>query len=419
MTTDYRALTALNPHLNPTITTNLDRLVRSIDNPQCVYGNGRGSAGRDHCMSRSEVDRSRFLSNPLKARASRVLIERDVVAVDAEPAGLSGRAMETIHEAAARIVRARKNGKAVILTFGAHAIKNGLGLVLGKLIEDGWVTHLATNGAGVIHDWEIAYHGATSEDVRANVAVGRFGAWEETGLFLNLAIAVGAYEGLGYGESVGKMIQADGLQVPSEAELIQTAQQCGANPERSAAACDLLTTIRGQAIAAGRLSISHPFKKYSIQAAAHRLKVPFTGHPMIGHDIIYNHPANNGGAIGRTGVRDYLTFANSVAGLDGGVYLSVGSAVMSPMIFEKAFSLCQNLAIQQGRRIEDHYIMVVDLAKAADEWTDNREPPPSSPSYYLRNVKTFSRMGGTMRYVCADGRDVLLALSGLLKQGRS
>jgi len=372
---------------------------------------GTGATGEDYFMSCNEVDRSRFLSNPLNARTNRVFIERDAVPVDAEPRGLSDRTMETVREAVARIVRARKNGKAVILAFGAHAIKNGLGLVIKKLIGDGWVTHLATNGAGVIHDWEIAYQGATSEDVRANVESGRFGAWQETGLFINLAIAVGAYEGLGYGESIGKMIHTDGLQVPSEAELIQAAKQCGTNPDLSAAAADLLATIRGQAIAAGPVSVRHPFKEYSIQAAAYRLEVPFTGHPMIGHDIIYNHPANNGGAVGRTGVRDYLTFANSVAGLDGGVYLSVGSAVMSPMIFEKAFSLCQNLAIQKGGRIGDHYIMVVDLAKQTDEWTDNKEPPPSSSSYYLRHVKTFSRMGGTMRYVCADGRDVLLALS--------
>ena len=111
--------------------------------------------GEDCCMSHNEVDRSRFLSNPLKARTNRVFIERDAVPVDADPVGLSARTMDTVHEAVARIVRARKNGKAVILAFGAHAIKNGLGLVIKKLIGDGWVTHLATNGAGVIHDWEI------------------------------------------------------------------------------------------------------------------------------------------------------------------------------------------------------------------------------------------------------------------------
>lgn len=366
-------------------------------------------------MRHLEVDRNRLLSRPLKERANRILIERDAVPVDAKPRGLSAQAMDTINETVARIVKAHKNGRSVMLTFGAHTIKNGLGLVLGKLIEDGWVTHLATNGAGVIHDWEIAFQGATSEDVRTNVESGRFGAWQETGYFINLAIAVGAYDGLGYGESIGKMIQADGLHIPDVSELIGMAQHVRTDPDRSAAAADLLATMKSLSIAPGDLQVLHPFKKYSIQAAAHRLNVPFTGHPMIGQDIIYNHPANNGGAIGRTGVRDYITFADSVSRLDGGVYLSVGSAVMSPMIFEKALALCQNLRIQKGGHIENHYVVVVDLAQAAGEWGDNKEPPPSSASYYQRHVKTFSRMGGTMRYVCADGRDVLLALCGELR----
>ncbi|MEI6970720.1 MAG: hypothetical protein WCL44_04315 [bacterium] len=369
-------------------------------------------------MGRQELDRRRFLSQPLADRENRVQIERDAVPLDAEPLGLSKQATDTIHGTVERIVRARRNGRSVMLTFGAHAIKNGMGLVLRRLIEDGWVTHLATNGAGVIHDWEIAFQGATSEDVRGNMDRGQFGAWQETGYYINLALAVGAYEGLGYGEAVGKMIQSDGLHIPDVSELVGTVQQVRTDPDKSAAAADLLATMKNQSIAAGDLRIPHPFKDYSIQAAAYRLGVPFTGHPMIGQDIIYNHPANTGGAVGRTGVRDYLSFADSVSRIDGGVYLSVGSAVMSPMVFEKAMALCQNIRVQAGGRMEGHSIVVVDLVQAGDGWSGSGEPPASSAAYYQRHMKTFSRMGGEMRYLCADGRDVLLALSQALGKQR-
>ncbi|MEZ6074032.1 MAG: hypothetical protein R3C10_28085 [Pirellulales bacterium] len=130
---------------------------------------------------------------------------------------------------------------------------------------------------------------------------------------------------------------------------------------------------------------------------------------MFGHDIIYNHPMNNGASLGRAAERDFLTFAESVSRLSGGVYLSIGSAVMSPMVFEKSLSITQNVAIQQGRRIENHSIYIVDLAKSNWDWSQG-EPPQDDPAYYLRYNKSFSRMGGQMRYVTADNRDFLLQL---------
>ena len=96
--------------------------------------------------------------------------------------------------------------------------------MLIALVREGWLTHLAANGAGIIHDWELAYQGATSEDVRANIAVGEFGAWEETGRYLNLALLVGAYRGLGYGGSVGALIAGEGLDVPARSELDEAAR---------------------------------------------------------------------------------------------------------------------------------------------------------------------------------------------------
>ncbi len=146
-----------------------------------------------------------------------------------------------------------------------------------------------------------------------------------------------------------------------------------------------------------------------MQAAAYTLGVPFTGHPMIGHDIIYKHPLASGSAIGRTAMRDFLCFAEGVSRLAGGVYLSVGSAVMSPMIFEKSLSMARNIARQRGESIEDHFLLVVDLAPS-DAGTGRRAEsrPRDDPAYYLRYCKTFSRMGGTMRYLSADNRDLLL-----------
>lgn len=130
---------------------------------------------------------------------------------------------------------------------------------------------------------------------------------------------------------------------------------------------------------------------------------------MVGHDIIYVHPMNNVAAIGRAAQRDFLYFARGVQNIDGGVYLSVGSAVMSPMVFEKSLSMSQNLAIQQKKRIDNHFILVVDLQESHWDWQQG-EPPEDSPDYYLRYCKSFARMGGAMRYLSADNRDILLAL---------
>ena len=156
--------------------------------------------------------------------------------------------------------------------------------------------------------------------------------------------------------------------------------------------------------------IPHPYKKYSVQSRAYELGIPFTGHPMIGHDIIYNHPMNHGAALGRVALNDFLSFAYGVSNLDSGVYMSIGSAVMSPMIFEKALSMSQNLKIQENRHIDNHYMLIVDLAKSDWDWQKNGEPPMDNPAYYLRYCKTFNRMGGEMHYLTADNRDFLLAL---------
>ena len=241
--------------------------------------------------------------------------------------------------------------------------------------------------------------------------MGQFGIWDHTGFNINLALIVGAYEGLGYGESVGKMISREGLQIPEISFLYDEASvKMKTNPDHAAAAIDLAGVIKKYDLKDGFMSIPHPFKKYSAQARAYELGIPFTGHPMFGHDIIYNHPMNHGAALGRVAQNDFLSFAKSVSNLDYGVYMSIGSAVMSPMIFEKALSMSQNLIMQKGGHIDNHYMLIVDLAKSDWDWQKNGEPPMDNPAYYLRYCKTFNRMGGEMHYLTADNRDFLLAI---------
>jgi hypothetical protein len=363
-------------------------------------------------MPHPQFDRSALRVFPLSERPNKVDIDRDKVMADMEPGELSDIAQRTLDETVERMRAARENGKPVMLTFGAHAIKNGLGPVLIRLMEEGWLQHLATNGAGIIHDWELAYQGKTSEDVRGNTSDGKFGLWDETGFCLNFAITLGAYDGLGYGESVGRLIETEGYDVPSRDQLLGDIARAGDGPdpaEKAASAADLLAMMERLGVKPGKQKIAHPWKSTSAQAAAYRLGIPFTDHPMIGHDIIYTHPANHCAAIGRCAQRDFLAFAHNVSRLDGGVYLSIGSAVMSPMIFEKSLSMSQNIAIQNGRHIDNHFIVVIDLAESRWDWSQG-EPPADTPDYYLRYCKTFNRMGGAMRYATADNRDFLLGL---------
>ncbi len=360
-------------------------------------------------------DRDSISVRPLAERKNKLDIRRDLIDPEAFLPTLDAAATETVVRAAAEVRQARGCGKPVIMAFGAHSIKNGLSRVMIRLMEGGWVTHFAANGAGVIHDWEFAYQGQSGEDVKRYVAEGQFGIWEETGAYLNLAIAVGAYRGLGYGESVGALVANDGLLIPEREELA-TAIAAGASATnetdltRAAAAADLATLLGRFGTVPGFLQVEHPYKVYGLQAAAYTAGVPFTAHPMFGHDIIYTHPMNLGAAIGRTAERDFLSFTDSVSQLEGGVYLSVGSAVMSPMIFEKALSMSRNVARSRGGAIEDFSIYVVDLAKSSWDWTRDGEPPQDNPAYYLRFCKTFSRMGGRMTYSSADNRSFLVAL---------
>jgi hypothetical protein len=361
-------------------------------------------------------DRKRLKLYSLQSRENRVMIERDLIMPSTSAYPVDERQMDGVRDSAAGIRAARAGNRPVVVAFGAHLIKNGLAPVLMELIKQGWVTHLATNGAGIIHDWEFAYQGESSEDVRDNVRAGRFGHWEETGYYLNLALIVGAHRGFGYGESIGAMVHDDGFRIPERKQLDAEISDAAQNPRLASAAADVYWAIQSFGLQEGWMEVPHPYKKYGLQCACYELGVPFTSHPMFGHDIIYVHPMNHGSAVGRVAERDFLSFANTIASIDGGVYLSVGSAVMSPMVFEKSLAMAQNIALQEGRSIDDFQIYVIDLAADTWDWSKG-EPPVSNPAYYVRFLKTFSRMGGQLRYIQCDNRGYLASLCRELAGG--
>jgi len=208
------------------------------------------------------------------------------------PSILGGR---DLRQAAAAIAGAARAGAGVIWGVGAHVIKTGVSPILVDLMERGFVSAVAMNGAGIIHDFEVALTGATSEDVDESLGPGRFGMAEETA-GLNAVIERGAAAGLGIGQAVGARL----------AEL------------------------------------APPFARHSLAAAAHRLGIPLTVHVAIGTDIIHMHPAASGAALGEASLRDFRYFTANVARLKGGVYLNCGSAVVLPEVFLKAVALARN-----------------------------------------------------------------------------
>ena len=207
-------------------------------------------------------------------------------------------AAESFRAVVAAIIEAKAKGRAIIWGFGGHVIKTGLAPILIDLMERGFVTTLATNGSGVIHDFEIALAGWTSEDVDSALGSGAFGMAEETGRLINEAIKRGAADGIGIGETVGRM-------------LVET------NP---------------------------PHGGFSLLHEAYKRKVPVTAHVTIGTDIVHIHPQADGAAIGAASYHDFKLFTSIVRDLDGGgVYLNLGSAVTLPEIFLKAVTVVRNL----------------------------------------------------------------------------
>jgi hypothetical protein len=348
------------------------------------------------------LDFRRLRPLPLAARAS--LTRADDILLDpaADPPPCSERNAALIARCAERVRAARARGASVMLVYGAHLLRNGTARVLERMMAAGWLTHLATNGAGTIHDWEYAWLGASTEGVEAGVAGGHFGTWHETATNIHMAVMAGALDGLGYGRALGRFIAEDGATLPSPDEL---RRQIAADPDDplTAARADLLRAMREQNWPAGRVAVEHKWKHASILGPAWRHGVPVTVHPGIGYDIVANHPVFSGSALGRGGEWDFKLFGGAVEGLDGGVVLSVGSAIMGPQVFEKSISCVNNIRRGAGRDVvAGHSIFVVDLQDGGNwDWTVG-EPPKTNPAYYLRFCKSYSRMGGAMHYLQCD-----------------
>lgn len=364
-------------------------------------------------MTIEPIDPRAIRTWALAERKSMLSVEQ--IAADPDTAAVNPALAEPVEQLAAAIVAARRRSAAVMLCYGAHLVKNGAGPLVNRLISTSWITHAATHGAGIIHDWEFAYAGRSSESVRENAPMGRFGSWDETGRVLNLAALLGAADDIGWGQAIGRMIETDRLTLPDPAEL---ARLIAAEPTHplAAARADLLAAMTAHDLPAGPLPVVHTHKHCSIPAACYRAQVPFTVHPGIGYDIITNHPLFHGGAIGRASGTDARLFTRSCMNLTGGVYLSIGSAIMSPQVFEKSFSLANNLRAGQGKELlTDHHIAVVDIQDGGGwDWSAG-EPPADHPAYYLRFCKSFHRMGGRVQYIQADNRALLESLVAKLR----
>ncbi|HEY84429.1 MAG TPA: hypothetical protein G4N96_04850 [Chloroflexi bacterium] len=310
-------------------------------------------------------DRSRLKLQPLSERVHDMSLN-EILPLDAPLPACDNPDLPKI---AARIAQARQQGAPVVMMMGAHVIKRGLSRFVIDLMERGLVTHVAMNGAGPIHDFEMSLIGATTESVARYISTGQFGLWRETGR-LNEIIRQGAAENIGLGEAVGR------------------------------------------AIVQGEL----PHRDVSILGAGYRLGAPVTAHIGIGYDIIHEHPNTDGAALGKASYHDFLVFAQTITQLEGGVLLNFGTSVMGPEVYLKALSMARNVAYQEGREIRHFTTAVFDLIPLGDQL--QQEASKTDYRYYYRPYKTILvrtvQDGGESFYIRGDHRATLGNLHRLL-----
>lgn len=278
-------------------------------------------------------ERSSLEVEPLSRR------EHDLTLDAVVPLSPSLAVRQELGEVGGYIRTARERGASVILMMGAHVIRSGVQRYLIDLMEQGYISCIATNGAGVIHDYELALIGATTESVARYIRDGRFGMWQETGR-INDIVSEGAAKGFGLGEAVGKAIE------------------------------------EGQ----------FPHRETSVLAAGYRLGIPVTSHVGIGCDIIHQHPNFDGGAFGQASYTDFLIYTKVLENITGGVVMNFGSAVMGPEIYLKALSMVRNKARGTDDPVVDFTTLVCDLACLPETYRD--EACKSNPQYYFRPWKT-------------------------------
>ncbi len=313
-------------------------------------------------MPFAQFDRSQLKILPLNERVHDVDLDKTLLAVDGEIPSFSHPALPVLAEA---VVEARRKYNAtVLMMYGAHVIRTGNSAFMIELMKRGLVTHFATNGAGSIHDFELAMIGHTCESVAKYISEGQFGLWKETGL-INDIIVQGAKDGIGWGEAVGRYIWENNF----------------------------------------------PNREKSVLAMGYHLGVPCTVHIGIGNDIIHEHPNCDGAAMGSCSYTDFLIYAQSVTNLEHGVFLNFGSAVAGPEVYLKALAMARNVARQKGEEITHFHTAVFDL-QGIDESDDyDTAPPKTDPRYYFRPWKTILARtvadGGKSFYVRGEHRQTL------------
>ncbi len=318
-------------------------------------------------------DRSGMKFLPLSQRENKITI-KDIHQLDDEIPEYKNPDLKVL---AKKIIAARKKKKPVIWMMGAHPIRRGNSRFIIDLMERGFITHIAANGACAIHDFEFVYQGATCEDVEKYIKDGRFGNWEETAFFINTAVADGYHEGNGCGESIGKMIETEKLR---------------------------------------KVDVKFLHRELSVFAAAYRFGIPITVHKGIGFDITDQHPSADYAALGGASGRDFLFFADAISKLEGGVYLNIGTQVMGPEVYLKALSMARNIAAQQKKKIRKFTTAVFDLVDLSDwengEVADYRKTENLlDQRYYFRPLKSILirtvKDGGESFYIRGDFRDTI------------
>jgi hypothetical protein len=306
-------------------------------------------------MSYPVFDRSRLILKPLAERAHDMALA-EVLPLDAALPSFRSPDLDAVAE---RVVQAHRTRRPVILMMGAHVIKVGLSRFVIDMMARGIITHVAMNGAGPIHDFELALIGATTESVARYIQDGQFGLWRETGR-INEAIQQAARENIGLGEAVGRMVENEAF----------------------------------------------PHREVSILAAGYRVGIPATAHIGIGYDIIHEHPNCDGAALGAASYHDFLVFAHTISNLEGGVLLNFGTAVMGPEVYLKALAMARNVAHQEGRSIRHFTTAVFDLLDLGPDV--EHEAPKTDPRYYFRPYKTILVRtvadGGESFYIQGDHR---------------
>ena len=306
-------------------------------------------------------DRSRLKIRPLSEREHDLKLENWLGLEDAVP----DFEHPDLSRVASALGAARGNGAARILVMGAHLLRAGVSRHIIDLLERGFIDHVAMNGAGAIHDYELARIGATTESVERYISSGEFGLWAETGQ-LNFWIREAAELGLGLGENIGRRMG----------------------------------------------SSDYPYRDLSVFAAAWRLGIPATVHVGIGYDILHEHPNCDGAALGASSYRDFLVFARTVERLEGGVLLNFGSAIMGPEVYLKALAMARNVAHQEGRTIRRFTTAVFDLVPIRGDY--RKQLQKSDPGYYFRPHKTILvrtvKDGGESYYFCGPHRATFPAL---------